>query len=309
MNIYYVKMLLFTFSINTLLLLYNENYQNNHYNKNIIQNNTQGNTINSRLLAQTQNHNPHYHNDPELKEIIDKLNEEAIKKYQNTHHPYKQLKEVVEKNGTKTRGGHSAEPMSTLEKELLEAYEEMFDEKNHVMLKSGRYPNDGDKSDDLSSYECTDIDNAKLAKTKGRDKYLKHLKGRCTRGIYISSLATVIVTYIGLQVAKKAALVAFNFVTSSGVDYNIYASYITIFNMFNTNIMSAAIPASVAASAGGLSDLLPTAAAAATASIYPFSIAIYVLIAITVILIILYIWLYKRRKNSWKHECKKHLCR
>ncbi|ETW36596.1 hypothetical protein PFTANZ_02720, partial [Plasmodium falciparum Tanzania (2000708)] len=77
---YYLKMLLFTFLINTLVLPHYDNYQNSHYNIRHIQNNTQRTTIKSRLLAQTKNHNPHYHNDPELKEIIDKMNEEAIKK-------------------------------------------------------------------------------------------------------------------------------------------------------------------------------------------------------------------------------------
>ncbi|ETW20959.1 hypothetical protein PFAG_00136 [Plasmodium falciparum Santa Lucia] len=62
MNIYYVKVLLFTFLINTLLLPQYENFINNHYNVSFIPNNTQISTIKSRLLAQTQKHNPHYHN-------------------------------------------------------------------------------------------------------------------------------------------------------------------------------------------------------------------------------------------------------
>ncbi|KNG78516.1 stevor [Plasmodium falciparum IGH-CR14] len=151
MNTYYVKLLLFTFLINILVLPHNENYINNHYNIILIQNNTQRTTIKSRLLAQTQNHNPHYHNDPELKEMIDKLNEEAIKKYQQTHEPYEQLKELVEKSETKLTGGNDAEPMSTLEKELLEIYEEKFGHKNDIMLKSCMYQNDDEKSDKSSS--------------------------------------------------------------------------------------------------------------------------------------------------------------
>ncbi|CDO61660.1 stevor, partial [Plasmodium reichenowi] len=95
MKVYYLKMLLFTFLINTLVLAHYENFVNNYYNVSLIQNNVKSTRIKSRLLAQTQRHNPHYHNDPELKEIIDKMNEEAIKKYQQTHDPYKQLKEVV----------------------------------------------------------------------------------------------------------------------------------------------------------------------------------------------------------------------
>ncbi|ETW51952.1 hypothetical protein PFMALIP_00007 [Plasmodium falciparum MaliPS096_E11] len=208
MKMYYLNMLLFTFLINTLIVRHYENYLNNHYNVSLIQNKTKGTTINSRLLAQTQIHNPHYHNDPELKEIIDKMNEEAIKKYQQTHDPYKQLKEVVEKNGTKYTGGNDAEPMSTLEKELLETYVETFGDESNIMLKSGRCPNDDNESDDSSSCGCTDFNNTKLAKTKGRDRYLKHLKQRCNRGIYFCSAGSALLTLIALIAAKKAALSA-----------------------------------------------------------------------------------------------------
>ncbi|ETW44905.1 hypothetical protein PFNF135_00680 [Plasmodium falciparum NF135/5.C10] len=289
MNIYYVEMLLFTFLINTLALPHYDNYQNSHYNINLIQYRAQRTTINSRLLAQTKNHNPHYHNDPELKEIIDKMNEEAIKKYQQTHDPYKQLKDVVEKNGTKYTGGKDAEPMSTLEKELLETYEEMFGNESD-MLKSGMSPNVDEKS---STCECTDINGVKLAKTKGRDKYLKHLKGRCTRGIYFCSVGSAILTMIGLGAAKTAAL---NYVATTPAPFNACASSINIYNMI----------------AGGSTcspDLIGTAAASASAIFEPCGIAALVLLILAVVLIILYIWLYRRRKNSWKHECKKHLCK
>ncbi|SOV78341.1 stevor PIR protein, putative [Plasmodium reichenowi] len=306
---YYLKKLLFTFLINTLVLSHYENFVNNYYNVSLIQNNVKRTSIKSRLLGQTQKHNPHYHNDPELKEIIDKINEEAIKKYQQTHDPYKQLKEVVEKNGKKYTGGNDAKHMSTLEKELLETYEETFGDKNNIMLKSGRYPNDNDDSDDSPSCECTDINNAKLEKTKGRDKYLKHLKGRCTRGIYISSLVTVILTYLGLKAAKAAAVGAFNIVTASGVNYNIYASFVTIFNMLSRESIISVLQTSAGISASAAGDLGGTAAANALIAIYPCGIAALVLLILTVILIILYIWLYRRRKRSLKHECKKHLCK
>ncbi|SOV80428.1 stevor PIR protein, putative [Plasmodium reichenowi] len=204
MNICYVKMLLFTFLINTLLLPQYENFINNHYNVSFIPNNTQISTIKSRLLAQTQNHNPHYHNDPELKEIIDKLNEEAIKKYLQTYDPYKQLQELVEKNGTKLRGGNDSEPMSTTEKDLFETHEDALDEENDIMLKSDMYPNDDDKSDESSTCECTDTDNTKLATTNGKDKYLKRLKERFTRTIYLPSVGSLFLIFIGLAAAKAS---------------------------------------------------------------------------------------------------------
>ncbi|SOS81732.1 PIR protein, putative [Plasmodium sp.] len=308
MNIYYVKMFIFIFLINTFILPHNENYLNNHYNVSLKQN-TKRTIIKSRILAQTQNHNPHYHNDPELKKIIDQLNEEAIKKYQQTHDPFKQLKEVVEKNGTKYTDGNIAEPMSTIEKELLETYEEMFGDKNHIMLKGSMYPNEDDKSDKSSTYEGTDINNAKLATTKGKDKYLKHLKKGCTRSICVCSVSSAFLTLIALAFAKKAAVAAFNYVTSTGANYNVCASYVTIFNMFNTNTLSAAVQAGTGVCAGGASDLVGGAVTSATAIFHPFGIAALVLLILAVLLIILYIWLYRRRKKSWKHECNKHLCK
>ncbi|SOS79544.1 PIR protein, putative [Plasmodium sp. gorilla clade G1] len=289
MKMYYLKMLLFTVLINTLVLPHYENYLNNHYNVSLIQSKTKRTTTKSRLLAQTQINNPHYHNDPELKEIIDKMNEEAIKKYQETHDPYKQLKEVVEKNGTKIRGGHAAEPMSTIEKELLETYEEMFGNECD-MLKSGMYSNVDEKS---STCECTDINNIKLGKTKGRDKYLKHLKHRCIGGICSCTVGSAILTMIGLGAAKTAAI---NYVTGYGATYKTCASSITIYNM-------------IAGSAVCSPDLTGTMAINASAIFDPCGITALVLLILAVVLIILYIWLYRRRKNSWKHECKKHLCK
>ncbi|KNG74212.1 stevor [Plasmodium falciparum IGH-CR14] len=301
---YYLKMLLFTFLINTLVLQHYENYLNNHYNVSLIQNKTKRATIKSRLLAQTKNHNPHYHNDPELKEIIDKMNEEAIKKYQQTHDPYKQLKDVVEKNGTKYTGGKDAEPMSTLEKELLETYEKVFGEENNIMLKSGMYPNGDSISDKSSSCECTDINGVKLAKTKGRDKYLKHLKGRCTRGIYFCSVGSALLTTIGVYATKAAVFAKFAEVPKNCI-YSI-----SIFNMLAHDTMTSAINS--LNTANGLTcslDIAGTAAPTAMGIFYPCGIAALVLLILAVVLIILYIWLYRRRKNSWKHECKKHLCK
>ncbi|SOV78691.1 stevor PIR protein, putative [Plasmodium reichenowi] len=306
MKIYYVKMFIFTFLINTLVSPHNENYQNNHYNISVLQNNTQRAIIKSRLLAQTEHHNPHYHNDPELKEMIDKLNEEAIKKYQKTHEPYEQLKEIVEKSGRKITGRNGAEPMSTREKELFETYEKMFGHKNDIMLKSGMYPNDDVKSDNSQTCECTDTNNTDLTKRKGKDKYLKHLKEGCTRSICTSSVASLFITMLGLAFAKKAALAK---LASAGTTYSKCTSYVTIFNMLDCQSMVAAIDAGGGVCAGGLTDFATPAAASASAIFEPFGIAALVLLILAAVLIILYIWLYRRRKRSLKHECKKHLCK
>ncbi|SOS81699.1 PIR protein [Plasmodium sp.] len=234
------------------------------------------------------------------------MNEEAIKKYQKTHDPYEQLKDVVEKNGTKYTGGNDAEPMSTLEKELLETYEETFGDKKDIMLKSGMNRNDDYEPDDSSSCEYTDINNAKLAKRKGRDKYLKHLKGRCTRGIYFCSLGTVILTYIGLVAAKAAAVAA---VSTFPGSTKACMSSVSFFYIFDTASLTTALKAGGAACTVGLSDVTGTATVAAWSSFGSCGIAALVLLILAIVLIILYIWLYRRRKRSWKHECKKHLCK
>ncbi|ETW17856.1 hypothetical protein PFFVO_03250 [Plasmodium falciparum Vietnam Oak-Knoll (FVO)] len=296
MNIFYLKMLLFTLLINALILPHCENYLNNHYNVSLIQNHTKRTTIKSRLLAQTQIHNPHYHNDPELKGIIDKMNEEAIKKYQQTHDPYKQLKEVVEKSGTKYTGGNDTEPMSTLEKELLETYEEVFGNESD-MLKSGMSPNVDEKS---SACECTDINNIKLGKTKGRDKYLKHLKHRCIGGICSCTVGSALLTSIGTAAAKGAAIAS----AGGGYEKCIYA--MSIFHMLSHESMSSALKSLTIASC---STDLAGASSTVSAIFDPCGITALVLLILAVVLIILYIWLYRRRKRSWKHECKKHLCK
>ncbi|KOB85348.1 rifin [Plasmodium falciparum Dd2] len=297
-------MLLFTFLINTLLLPHYEKCRNNNYNISLIQNNIQGTTIQSRLLAQTKNHNPHYHNDPELKEIIDKMNEEAIKKYQQTHDTYKQLKDVVEKNGTKYTGGNDTEPMSTLEKELLETYEEMFGDESNT-LKSGMHPNEDGGSDKPSTCECTDINNIDLTERKGKDKYLKNLKHRCIGGICSCSVASAFLTMLGFAFAKTAALGA----VASHEAFKSCLSSISIFSLLDRSTMLSALQAGTAVCAGGANDMAGTISTFAMGAFYPYGIAALVLILIVVVLIILYIWLYRRRKNSWKHECKKHLCK
>ncbi|CDO61582.1 stevor [Plasmodium reichenowi] len=304
MNTYYVKILLFNFLINTLISAHNENCENSHYNRSPIQNNTQRISTKSRLLAQTQNHNPHYHNDPELKEIIDKLNDEAIKKFQRTHESYEQLRERVEKNGKKLTLGNGAEPISKIEKELLETYEKVFGQKNDIMLKLCMYPNDDDRSN-KSSCECSDINKTKLAKTKGKDKYLVNLKERCKGGIGFFTVGSIFLTFIGLIAARVGALAAL-----TGYEQAIRncVTSVAIFNIFDRSTLLSSLLA-LKVCGEGVRDAAGTAAVAAMNALYPWGIAALVLLILVVVLIMLYIWLYRRRKNSCKHECKKHLCK
>ncbi|ETW38549.1 hypothetical protein PFBG_00528 [Plasmodium falciparum 7G8] len=74
-------MLLFAFLFNAFLLSQRVKCINKIGNISLIKNNTQSISTKSRYLAEIERpNNPHYYNDPELKEIIDKLNKEAIKK-------------------------------------------------------------------------------------------------------------------------------------------------------------------------------------------------------------------------------------
>ncbi|ETW50310.1 hypothetical protein PFMALIP_01611 [Plasmodium falciparum MaliPS096_E11] len=182
--------------------------------------------------------------------------------------------------------------MSTLEKELLETYVETFGEESN-MLKSGMHPNDDGGSDKSSTCECTDINNTDLTKRKGKDMYLKNLKHRCIGGICSCSVGSFLLTMFGLYAAKATAV---NYVSSFGASYKTCASSITIYNM-------------IAGSTVCASDLTLPAATSASAIFHPCGITALVLLILAVVLIILYIWLYRRRKRSWKHECKKHLCK
>ncbi|KOB87520.1 hypothetical protein PFDG_03449 [Plasmodium falciparum Dd2] len=307
-------MLLFSLLFNTFLLSQNVNCRNNFLNIKLIHNDTQRTTIKSRLLAQTKNHNPHYNNDPELKKIIDKLNAEAIKKYQHTHEPYEQLQEVVEKKGKKTVGTHGAEPMSTIEKELLEIYEEIFGNENHNIVKSDIYTNKYNKSNDKNDKSCECANNKKSSNklslsNKVHDNYLDNLKAGCVGSAAACAVSSVFVGKCGIVAGSAAAAKA---AAATFPLFNVkITSALSGVNFFYLSSLETAIKTVVPAQFSNLleaSSTVASASSAGTATFFTYGMAIVALIAVTIIVILLYIWLSKRRKNSWKHECKKHLC-
>ncbi|ETW19996.1 hypothetical protein PFAG_00846 [Plasmodium falciparum Santa Lucia] len=96
MNIYYNNMLVMSFLLNVLLLSDNVNNQNKKYNVGYVKNSTRMIIMKSRRLSEIQLPRcPHYHNDPELKKIIDKLNEERIKKYIETNNSFEEIHELL----------------------------------------------------------------------------------------------------------------------------------------------------------------------------------------------------------------------
>nr|SPJ13240.1 stevor PIR protein, putative [Plasmodium sp. DRC-Itaito] len=170
------------------------------------------------------------------------------------------------------------------------------------MLKSGMSPNDDEKS---STCECADTYNTNLAKRKGKDKYLKHLKHRCIGGICSCSVGSAVLTFIGWYAAKAAA---YYVVLGYCQKASISASAFTITNVLDASLLKQALLKSIEASLSiCVGDAAGMAEGAATAVITGCGITALVLLILAVLLIILYIWLYRRRKRSLKHECKKHL--
>ncbi|SOS76395.1 stevor [Plasmodium sp. gorilla clade G1] len=286
-------MLLFAFLFNALLLSQNVNCRNNNYNIRSTQNITQQTSTKSRHLAEIEKpKNPHYHNDPELKEIIDKLNKEAIKKYQKTHEPYEQLQELVEKNVKKTRGGYGAEPISMIEKELLKTYEEMFGDESHIIFKSGMYTNEGNKSCECAYKKKSSSSN------KVHENYLNNLKEGCIAGVGTCAFSSALLGNFGIAAAAAAAYKA------AIESFPLLSQYITSntigLNFFFISSLEAAIkaitPQSLISLLGG-TNTAGSVASAGTATFFPYAMAIVALIAVTIIIIILYVWLRKRRKK------------
>ncbi|SOS81619.1 stevor [Plasmodium sp. gorilla clade G1] len=302
-------MLLYSLLFNSFLLSQNVNCRNNIDNVSLIHNNTQRTTKISRLLTEIQKpNNPHYHNDPELKEIIDKLNEEAIKKYQKTHEPYEQLQELVKKTEQKIHV-----KIMNRRCELLKTYEEMFDDESHIMLKWDIYSNDNNKSNDKNNrfgeYTNKKESSNKLSSSnKIHDNYLDNLKEACVAGVGTCSLSSIITGSYGVAAgtaAAKSVIATFPAFTTQITNALIGVKFFYI-SLLETTI-NAVTPTQFISFLEG-SGTIVNAAGAGTAAFFPYGMAIVALIAITIIVIILYVWLRNRRKNSWKHECKKHLC-
>ncbi|ETW35109.1 hypothetical protein PFTANZ_04192 [Plasmodium falciparum Tanzania (2000708)] len=172
------------------------------------------------------------------------------------------------------------------------------------MLKSGMNTNDDNISNKLSTCECTDTNNMKLESRKGKDKYLKNLKHRCIGGICSCSVGSAFLTILGFAFAKAAAMKA----VADYAAFKTCMSSISIFNILGRSSMVSAFEA-ISTCVKGATDMAGNVSVGAMAAFEPYGIAALVLLILVVVIIILYIWLYRRRKNSWKHECKKHLCK
>ncbi|ETW20808.1 hypothetical protein PFUGPA_00371 [Plasmodium falciparum Palo Alto/Uganda] len=305
MNIYYINMLVMSILLIVLFLSYNVNNHNKKYNVGYIQNNRQMIMMKSRRLAEIQLPKcPHYNNDPELKKIIDKLNEERIKKYIETNNSFEELHGLLVKERTKSLYENGMKKSSNMEKELLKKYDDSIRDEHNVISKSGIYTSDYRKLYDKScDYQNQKILRDELASCcKVHDNYLDNLKKGCFGGVGICTLCSLLVSNIGIGYAVTAAKEVITGLYSLDIANKFAKALAGIYFFFSSSIENAGV--------SGVTIFYWDSmrmASIASSTINPYGIAALVLIVLVVVLIVLYIWLYRRRKKSWKHECKKHL--
>ncbi|EUR78024.1 hypothetical protein PFBG_00878 [Plasmodium falciparum 7G8] len=194
---------------------------------------------------------------------------------------------------------------SKMENELLKKHDDSIRDKHNVMLKLEFYTSEDIKLNDKScEYQNIKISGDELASShKIHDNYLDNLRKGCFGGVGICTLCSILVSNIGIGYAVTAA---------KGIITNSYSLVIAdkfakvlagVYFFFSSSIENAAVPIFSLFHWNAM-----RIASTATTAFLPYGIAALVLIILVVALIVLYIWLYKRRKKSWKHECKKHLC-
>ncbi|KNG77754.1 stevor [Plasmodium falciparum IGH-CR14] len=192
-----------------------------------------------------------------------------------------------------------------MENELLKKHDDSIRDKHNVMLKLEFYTSEDIKLNDKScEYQNIKISGDELASShKIHDNYLDNLRKGCFGGVGICTLCSILVSNIGIGYAVTAA---------KGIITNSYSLVIAdkfakvlagVYFFFSSSIENAAVPIFSLFHWDAM-----RIASTATTAFLPYGIAALVLIILVVALIVLYIWLYKRRKKSWKHECKKHLC-
>ncbi|ETW31572.1 hypothetical protein PFFCH_00991 [Plasmodium falciparum FCH/4] len=311
----------FKYKWNTIINYFPINCQNTLPNKTLINNYTQRKTLKSRCLAELENsYNTHCHNDPELKKIIDQLNQGELNTYQQSNDTCNQLHELLEKNETKTKSRNSEQVLSKIEKKFLKTYEKFLTDKNRIMIISDIYTNEyyksndknykNDKNDknDKNNKSCECANNKKSSNklslsNKVNDNYLDNLKTRCVGSVGACALSSAATEFAGNVAAGTAV--------NSFIQSTIFDTVLTKLTqaLVGVNLLSETAIGKATFSIGTFSaqDSL-FAATFANSAFFSYGISAVFLILIAVIFVLLYIWMRKRRKRSWKHEYKKHLC-
>ncbi|SOV84348.1 PIR protein,putative [Plasmodium sp.] len=290
---YNFKLIIFSIILGILTLIYNNDsnglYKNINY-KNTVLFTTNFRSLEELLNEPTTNHrneniqlkeygltnerkytkNIYAKDDTKKKQKIPELREKKNTGTQNSK-KYKKEKYNKEKDAKSSRAARSIK--------YLEMQRKLY---NNFYVKPYM---DFDNLPDKSNNKSCECQNTKKSSSKVHDKYLENLKDGCVGGAGVCAASYAAAVNSGVFAAVKAL---------PGVAASVAASNAL---PFETALQTVVTAVKTALEAGGFSI-----------SLVPYGIAIYVILAIIVVLIILYIWLYRRRKNSWKHECKKHLC-
>ncbi|CZT62769.1 stevor [Plasmodium falciparum NF54] len=314
---YNFKLFIFSIILGTLSLIYNNDYERLYKNKkykNILYVPTNFRSLAEVSLERRTNHiqqnyefrehgntnetkykkNKYPKDDAKTKQKILKVTEK-----ENTGTPnYRKYKKGTydkEKEEKSNRSPHSLK--------YLELQRKLY---NNFYVKSEMdFHNLSDKSND-NFYECAyenKLYDTLYLSNKVHDNYLDNLKSGCAGGIGVCALSFTVTKIAGSTAAANALIT--NVYTS--VALNQLSQTLVGLNLFFESVIQTAITSGKISIIN--SSMATKAATDVSGAFGPYGIAIYVIIAIIVVLIILYIWLRKTRKNSWKHECKKYLCK
>ncbi|SOS80090.1 PIR protein, putative [Plasmodium sp. gorilla clade G1] len=155
---------------------------------------------------------------------------------------------------------------------------------------------------------------------KFHDNYLDNFKLGCSGVVNTCTFSSAIVAKCGISAASGAAVAeAATKATTLGIaelaglaEKLTSASIGTKFfcvSSLEPAIKTTATSLYPSVQSSSVLSIAESASSVGIAAFYTYGMTIVALIAVTIIVILLYIWLRKRRKNSWKHECKKHLCK
>lgn len=182
-----------------------------------------------------------------------------------------------------------------------------------------------DKSNDKSNKCCECLNKKKSydelsSSTKFHYNYLDNSKKVCAVDVcacFLSSAATGIAGNIPPTfAAAKAAVTSLESALQTSYSTAVLTKLSNALASVNLSSQSAIVGAIISGVILGVSSatassttVAKAATAAASTTFFPYGMTIVALILLTIAMIVLYIWLRRRRKNSWKHEWKKHLCK
>ncbi|SOV10297.1 stevor PIR protein, putative [Plasmodium sp. gorilla clade G2] len=326
MIFYNFKLIIFTIILGALTLIYNNDcdglYKNiNYRNTTLVA--TKIRSLGELLHELTTNNK---REKCKLREWKDN-NETKYKKkqYPNDKAKRKQkIPEVTQKENTRT---------TNLKIYKNEKYDKEIVAKSNISSRSLKYLEmqrklynnfyvtpeiDFQKTSDKLNSKCCESTNKKKSSNKlplsnkVHDNYLDNLKTGCVGGVGICGISSILAGNSGVAAGATASVAAAVETASTTIPTlatkltsDIIGAKFFFISSLETAIKSVAPTLSSVANQSGI---VSSAASAGTAAFFTYGMAIVALIAVTIIVILLYIWLRKRRKNSWKHEYKKHLC-